>query len=161
MPSASSRSAEPHADDAARLPCLTTRAPAAATTTAAIVEMLTVCARSPPLPQVSTTGPATCNGGACSSIASARPSTSSSVSPFARRAVTNPASCTGLASPVIASLIAHRVAALSSDSPRNNAVSNKDQLNGVSPVGVVIVPATVGPSSADGQPVAVGTQQRE
>ena len=66
-PSSSSRSAEPHAEDAARLPCLTTRAPVPATTIADMVEMLTVCARSPPVPQVSTAGPAT-------SIRSARPS---------------------------------------------------------------------------------------
>ena len=56
-PSASSTSAEPAAELAARFPCLTTGAPAAATTTALIVEMLTVCDRSPPVPQVSTTAP--------------------------------------------------------------------------------------------------------
>ncbi len=44
-----------------RLPCLTTRAPVPATTIADIVEMLTVCARSPPVPQVSTAGPSTLN----------------------------------------------------------------------------------------------------
>ena len=49
-PSASSTSAAPHADDAARFPCLTIRAPAAAATIAPIVEMLTVLARSPPVP---------------------------------------------------------------------------------------------------------------
>ena len=43
-PRCSSTSAAPHEDDAARLPCLTTRAPAAAATIAAIVETLTVCA---------------------------------------------------------------------------------------------------------------------
>ena len=56
-PSASSTSAAPQAEDAARLPCLTTRAPAAAATTAAIVEMLTVLDRSPPEPTMSTAGP--------------------------------------------------------------------------------------------------------
>ena len=58
-PSSSSRSAEPQAEEAARLPCLTTRAPVPATTIAAMVEMLTVCARSPPVPQVSTAGAST------------------------------------------------------------------------------------------------------
>ena len=56
-PSASSTSAEPQEDDAARLPCLTTRTPAPATTIAAIVEMLTVWARSPPVPTMSTRRP--------------------------------------------------------------------------------------------------------
>ena len=53
-PSASSTSAAPEDDDAARLPCLATGTPAAAVTTAAIVEMLTVCAPSPPVPTMST-----------------------------------------------------------------------------------------------------------
>ena len=43
------------------MPCLTTRAPVPATTIADIVEMLTVLARSPPVPQVSTAGPSTVN----------------------------------------------------------------------------------------------------
>ena len=47
-------SAPPLFDDAARLPCLTTGTPAAATTTAAMVDKLTVLARSPPVPTTST-----------------------------------------------------------------------------------------------------------
>ncbi len=53
-PSDSSTSALPDCDDTARPPCLATRAPAAAETKAAVVEMLKVCALSPPVPQVST-----------------------------------------------------------------------------------------------------------
>ncbi|BBX08532.1 hypothetical protein MAIC_33350 [Mycolicibacterium aichiense] len=53
-PSASSMSAPPLFDDAARLPCLTTGTPAAATTIAAIVDRFTVLARSPPVPTMST-----------------------------------------------------------------------------------------------------------
>ena len=41
-PSASSKSAAPDLDDDARLPCFTTRAPAAAAMIAAVVEMLIV-----------------------------------------------------------------------------------------------------------------------
>ena len=41
-PSASSRSADPDLDEAARLPCFTTFAPAAAATIAAVVEILIV-----------------------------------------------------------------------------------------------------------------------
>ncbi len=43
----------PACDDAARLPCFTTRAPAPAATSAAIVETLIVPDRSPPVPHVS------------------------------------------------------------------------------------------------------------
>src|SRR5580693_6449575 len=53
-PRASSTSALPHRDDAARLPCLATGHPAPAATRAAAVEMLKVPAPSPPVPQVST-----------------------------------------------------------------------------------------------------------
>src|SRR5438105_4937622 len=49
-PSASSTSAEPDADETARFPCLATPAPAAAATSAAPVEMISVCAPSPPVP---------------------------------------------------------------------------------------------------------------
>ena len=53
-PSASSTSALPDFDDTERLPCLATRAPAAAATNIAAVEMLNVCDASPPVPTMST-----------------------------------------------------------------------------------------------------------
>ena len=53
-PSASSRSAAPHADEAARLPCLHTGTPAPATTNEASVDTLIVWLRSPPVPTMST-----------------------------------------------------------------------------------------------------------
>ena len=53
-PSASSTSAAPVADEAARFPCFATPAPAAAATSAAAVEMFHVFAPSPPVPAVST-----------------------------------------------------------------------------------------------------------
>ena len=53
MPSASSTSALPAAEETARLPCLATGTPAPATTNAVVVEMLKVCSPSPPVPQVS------------------------------------------------------------------------------------------------------------
>ncbi|BBX37945.1 hypothetical protein MMAGJ_72270 [Mycolicibacterium mageritense] len=53
-PRASSVSAPPESDDAARLPCLTTGTPHAATTIAAMVDRLTVLAPSPPVPTMST-----------------------------------------------------------------------------------------------------------
>jgi hypothetical protein len=53
-PSASITSALPDFDDTARLPCFATRAPAAAQTNVAALEMLKVCAASPPVPTTST-----------------------------------------------------------------------------------------------------------
>jgi hypothetical protein len=53
-PSASSTSMLPARLEAARPPCFATGTPAPATTKAAAVEMLKVCAPSPPVPQVST-----------------------------------------------------------------------------------------------------------
>ena len=52
-PSAVRMSAEPAFDDSARLPCLATGTPQAATTSAAAVETLKVPDASPPVPQVS------------------------------------------------------------------------------------------------------------
>ena len=54
-PSAFRTSALPHRLDTDRLPCLATHKPAAATTNAAVVEMLKVPEPSPPVPHVSTT----------------------------------------------------------------------------------------------------------
>ena len=96
-PSSSSTSAAPQADEAARLPCLTTVRPDPATTMAAIVEMLTVWARSPPVPTRSTARPATGTAAARASIVATRPSSSSAVSPFARNRTANAASCAGVA----------------------------------------------------------------
>ena len=47
----------PQADEAALLPCLTIRAPAAAAAMVPMVEMLTVLAPSPPVPTKSTVRP--------------------------------------------------------------------------------------------------------
>jgi hypothetical protein len=79
---------------------LTTLAPAAAATIAAMVEMLTVFDRSPPLPTTSTAGPPISMGVAYSIIMSARPVSSSIVSPLHRNPMTNAASCAGVASPL-------------------------------------------------------------
>ncbi len=107
MPSSSSTSAVPVFEEAARLPCLTTSAPAPAATIADIVEMLTVIARSAPVPTTSSTRPGTEMGVACSSMPSESPTSSSMVSPLVRSAIANPAICTGVASPESTSSIAH------------------------------------------------------
>ena len=64
-PRASSKSADPDLELAARFPCLTTFAPAAAATIAAVVEMLIVLKPSPPVPTVSTARSAILIGALC------------------------------------------------------------------------------------------------
>src|SRR5438094_627402 len=107
MPSASYTSAPPVRLDADRLPCLATRTPAAATTSAAHEEMLNVPDLSPPVPHVSTTFSYrfdTCT--ACARIAFARPTISTGRSPFIASPTSSPAMCAGAARPAITSLIA-------------------------------------------------------
>ena len=99
IPKASSTSADPLDDDAARFPCFTTVVPVPATTRAAIVETLTVCIRSPPVPTRSMLGPGTSKRTACASIVSASAVSSTTDSPFARRATSSPATRTGETSP--------------------------------------------------------------
>ena len=106
IPRVSSTSADPLEDDDARLPCLTTVVPVPATTRAAIVEMLTVCMRSPPVPTRSMDGPGTSMRTAWASIVSASAVNSATVSPLARRATRNPAIRTGETSPDMISSIA-------------------------------------------------------
>src|SRR2546422_4865535 len=98
-PSCSRTSAEPHRDEAARLPCLATRAPHAAATIAASVEMLNVARPSPPVPQVSRSAPSTWIGVAIALAVFAKPVISSTVSPLMRSATTKPAIWDGVASP--------------------------------------------------------------
>ena len=100
-PSASSTSALPLVDETERPPCLATRAPAAAATKAAVVEMLKVCAASPPVPQVSTRCVPFCAGtlAANSRITCAAAAISPTVSFFTRRPVMMPAICTCVSSP--------------------------------------------------------------
>ena len=102
-PRASSTSAEPVREEAARPPCLQTGTPAPATTRAAIVETLIVPAWSPPVPQVSTSRlPSSAGTGtlsATSSMASNMPVSSSEVSPLQRKPKMNAATCDGVAAP--------------------------------------------------------------
>ncbi|MDA4107985.1 hypothetical protein MHOL44478_12015 [Mycobacterium holsaticum DSM 44478] len=103
-PSASSVSAPPDSDDAARLPCLITGTPAAATTIEAMVERLTVLAPSPPVPTTSTVSvPITSVGTrrACLSMVSASSVTSADVGRFIRIDTPKPAICAGVAAPVM------------------------------------------------------------
>src|ERR1035438_5100014 len=94
IPNASSRSALPQRLDMERLPCLATRTPAPAATNAAMVEILKVDAQSPPVPQVSSSGSPPgpqSMGAATSRMARANPTSSSTLSPFIRKATRNAA----------------------------------------------------------------------
>src|SRR5690349_18002010 len=86
-PSASSTSAEPDLLLLERLPCLATAQPAPAATSAAVVEMLKV-EGPPPVPQVSTRSSRPVGTGEASErIVRAKPTSSGTVSPLARRAI--------------------------------------------------------------------------
>src|SRR5579862_77384 len=135
IPRASTTSAEPHLELMLRLPCLATRTPAPAVTSAVAVEMLKVPLASPPVPLVSTRDssarasrpvPLTAiapveltrsigNGAAASRIASAKPTISSTVSPFIRKAMSRAAICASLHLPFSTSDITSRASARASD----------------------------------------------
>ena len=126
MPSAPSTSDEPDDELAARFPCLTTGTPDAAATTAAMVDTFTVPNRSPPVPTMSSTAGSTGSGSAASRIASRKPTISSTVSPFARRATRNPPSCEGVAEPDITC----RIAQVDSDTLRSRRSSSVVRISG-------------------------------
>ena len=87
-PSASRTSAAPQRLLAARLPCLATGTPQAATTNAEVVEMLNEPERSPPVPTISSASewsPGSISP--CSLISAADAAISSTVSPFSASAV--------------------------------------------------------------------------
>ena len=82
-PSASRQSAVPHNEEAALFPCFATFMPPAAATSAEVVEMLKLCALSPPVPTISNTSIPVFTCTACSLMAAAQPAISSVVSAFA------------------------------------------------------------------------------
>ncbi len=102
-PSASSTSALPDFDDTDRPPCLATRAPAAAATNIAAVEMLNVCDASPPVPTMSTrfSQSGTSTRVANSRITCAAAAISPIVSFFTRRPTVSAAIITGVTSPLM------------------------------------------------------------
>jgi hypothetical protein len=133
-PRASITSAEPHLELMLRLPCLATRTPAPAVTNAVAVEMLKVPLASPPVPLVSTSadsvsasrpvplksialGDAMGKGVAAARIASAKPTISSTVSPFMRKATSSAAICASVQFPASTSAITSRASARASDWP--------------------------------------------
>ena len=102
-PRASSTSAVPHCEEAARLPCLHTGTPAPATTNAAMVEMFTECDLSPPVPTMSIERDAMSAGRSTRADAlrtsASIPSSSTALSPLVRNPITSAAICADVASP--------------------------------------------------------------
>ncbi len=102
MPAASSRSALPLLPDTARLPCLATLPPAAATTKAAAEETLKMFMPSPPVPTMSTSlSGRRATGSASSRITCTAPTISSMVSLFMRRPIRKAPICASLHWPVM------------------------------------------------------------
>mmetsp|Transcript_8682 Transcript_8682/g.38626 ORF Transcript_8682/g.38626 Transcript_8682/m.38626 type:complete len:228 (-) Transcript_8682:225-908(-) len=106
IPMASRTSAEPDLLEIDLFPCLATVAPQAAERTAAIVDIFTVSAPSPPVPTISRTSFRVSTGSILDFIAFAIAATSVAVSFFARRRARKTASSSGLASPSKTSPIA-------------------------------------------------------
>ena len=105
-------SCAPACDVSARLPCLGTATPAAATMNAAMVDTLIDREPSPPVPQVSTIASAVKSIVVMRArMARAAPTTSSTVSPFMRRAISSAPICAGVVCP---SMIWPTTAAISS-----------------------------------------------
>ena len=123
MPSASSTSADPDRDVIALLPCLATGTPAAAATSAAVVEMLNVPLPSPPVPTTSIAPSGASTRVTRSRIADAKPASSSTVSPRIRRPINSAASWAGVASPSITAPIAPRASSIDSVPPSTMVLS--------------------------------------
>ena len=107
-PRASRQSAVPHLEEAALLPCLATFTPPAAAISAEVVEILKLCALSPPVPTISKTSMPVSTFVAWSRIAAAQPAISAVVSAlalFVERAARNAAFCVGVVSPLIISFM--------------------------------------------------------
>ncbi len=162
-PSSPSTSEAPLALEAARLPCLTTVAPVPATTMADIVEMLTVLARSPPVPTMSTVGPGTSMRLACSYMVRTRPAISSTVSPLARRATAKPAICTSVASPRMMRSMAQAASSVVRSRPAISVLSTSGQVcaaAGEPPAGVTTLMGITPGESAGGRPEPSGDGAR-
>jgi len=118
-------------DDAERFPCLQTGTPAPATTSEAIVDTLTECDPSPPVPTTSTHRSRSAsvrgtNVAACIA-ASSRPCSSTAVSPLARSATTNPAIWAAVASPTRIDDMAAAAWLWSRSRPASSCPSSSDQ----------------------------------
>ena len=104
-PNASSTSAAPDLEEAARLPCFATGTPPAAITRAEVVEILKELAPSPPVPTISSTSISWRSFTQWARMPAADAVISSIVSPFRDKAVRYADICTGVASPLMISFI--------------------------------------------------------
>lgn len=107
----------PAFDDAARLPCLTTVAPHATATIAAIVEKFTDPEPSPPVPTTSSSTPGTLIGSAASRMTAAAAAISRAVGPLACTPSRNAPTWAGAASPDITWATAQAAESESRSSP--------------------------------------------
>ena len=113
-PRSSSTSKAPEVDDARRLPCLQTVAPAPAATKQAMVETFSAAWRRttpPPVPTMSIVPSGRIRGSAAATMALTSPVVSSAVSPLTFSPTRKPAICAGSASPLRISV---RMASVSS-----------------------------------------------
>ena len=117
-PRHSNKSALPEDEETALPPCLATLAPAEAATNIAAVEILKVCAPSPPVPHRSTkSSKPESTGLTRSRITSAPPSNSLTASPFIFNATNIPAVKEREISPFMIFLIRNRVSVTSRSFP--------------------------------------------
>ncbi|CAM5371869.1 hypothetical protein SANTM175S_00449 [Streptomyces antimycoticus] len=96
-----------------------------------MVEILTVLARSPPVPTMSTVSPGTSITLAWSYMARTRPATSETVSPLARSAIAKPAIWASVASPRMIRSMAQAVSSASRSRPAISEVSTSGQVRAV------------------------------
>ncbi len=143
---------EPDAEVIARFPCFATGIPAAATTSAAVVEMLKVPLRSPPVPHMSIAPAGASTRMTRSRIAAANPASSSTVSPRIRRATRSAASWDGVAAPSITAPIAARAASKDSVSPSTTRRSASEMASSGATAGAAGAAADAGAAR-----VAAGT----
>ena len=146
-PSAASTSELPDLDDAARLPCLATGTPQAATTMAAPVDTLNVPEASPPVPQVSIVPAGASTRTALARMTVAAPVISSTVSPRTRRPIRKAPICAGVASPDIITSKAASACARARLPP--DATCARIALkSAISPAPAELMPAPGAPASA-------------
>ncbi len=127
MPNSASTSALPDLEVIARLPCLATVTPAAAATSATVVEILNVPSLSPPVPQTSSisrprVSSSSGTGSALSRSSLANAAISAVVSPLVASAVRNLALASGVAVSSVRQLMASRTCSSVSSVPASSCL---------------------------------------
>ena len=129
-PRASSRSKAPEVDDARRLPCLQTVAPAPTAAKQAMVETFRAATRRtwpPPVPTMSMVPSGRSSGSAAATMARTRPVVSSAVSPLTFSPTRKPAIWAGSASPPRISVRTASASSADRSSPSHRRASRPGQ----------------------------------